>query len=87
MVEDMKSHRNNLPLKVRGSGTNHQYHCFKPIVSRDLFQPFLSVYLFLYMFQKGTYGVSALNINFCVKYEYHKDAVVIVTFILVQSSY
>lgn len=85
MVEDMKSHRNNLPLKVRCSGTNHQYHCFKSIMSRDLFQPFLSVYLFLYMFQKGTYGVSALNI--CVKYEYHKDAVVIVTFILVQSSY
>ena len=85
MVEDMKSHRNNLPLKVRGSGTKHQYHCFKSIMSRDLFQPFLSVYLFLYMFQKGTYGLSALNI--CVKYEYHKDAVVIVTFILVQSSY
>ena len=81
MVEDMKSHRNNLPLKVRGSGTNHQYHCFKSIMSRDLFQPFLSVYLF----QKGTYGLSALNI--CVKYECHKDAVVIVTFILVQSSY
>ena len=37
MVEDMKSHRNNLPLKVRCSGTNHQYHCFKSIKSRDPF--------------------------------------------------
>ena len=37
MVEDMKSHRNNLPLKVRCSDTNHQYHCFKSIKSRDPF--------------------------------------------------